>query len=89
MIIFLAVSEDWIARSVTDGVVKAALTVDKGCQAELLSWTIENFSSELGGTSSGLKNIKVKYTLGGQHQEVAYITKYNPDRGKSHSEFYV
>lgn len=67
---------------VTDVCVKAALTADKGSDACLLTWTVENFTKMTDNFATLVTSVKVKYSLHQQEQSVSYVVKMSPDPKK-------
>ncbi|XP_042872424.1 uncharacterized protein LOC122253424 [Penaeus japonicus] len=68
--------------------VEATLTRDKGPDARLLSWTIEDFTQKGDNFATFVTSVNVKYSLDNMDQLVSYVIKINPLRkGSEIDEF--
>lgn len=77
-----------LLKCVTDDVITAALHSDKGAEATLISWSLEDFTSQFDGATSVIKNVRIAYSLGGQSREVCYVLKVNQSRGEEANTFF-
>lgn len=61
--------------------IKATLKADKGEKAELLSWTIVDFTDVGDNYATVVTSVKVIYRLRGKEECKSYIVKVNSDKG--------
>ncbi|XP_064077472.1 uncharacterized protein LOC135195038 [Macrobrachium nipponense] len=61
--------------------VKAALKSDKGDGAQLVSWTIVDFTQKGDNYATVVTSVEVTYTLKGKEGNVTYVVKICPLRG--------
>ncbi|XP_045586387.2 uncharacterized kinase-like protein D1044.1 [Procambarus clarkii] len=65
---------------VTEDHVKKALLADKGSDALLESWVMEDFTKQGDNYACVVSSVRVKFSLHGDISEVVYIVKLNPCR---------
>ncbi|KAK7079865.1 hypothetical protein SK128_023960 [Halocaridina rubra] len=79
---------DDASACLTDNEICLALKADKSHEAKLISWTMEDVSSQTDGATSNIKNITIKYySSEKQEQEVYYILKVHSSRGELYDIF--
>ncbi|XP_045586388.1 uncharacterized protein [Procambarus clarkii] len=66
--------------NITEAHVKAALTADKGSEANLVSWSIKDFTNKGDNYATIVTSVSVKFSLAGQEQTTSYVVKLNPKR---------
>ncbi|KAG7164289.1 putative Ecdysteroid kinase-containing protein 6 [Homarus americanus] len=69
--------------------VKTALKVDKGSDAQLISWVTEDFTQKGEHFACIVTSIKVKYRQGGIENNITYVVKLNPQRNMKELREYV
>ncbi|XP_045586396.1 uncharacterized protein [Procambarus clarkii] len=76
-------------NNITEAHVKAALTADKGSEADLVSWSVKDFTHKGDNYATIVTSISVKFSLAGQEQTTSYVVKLNPKRpiGQDFSAF--
>nr|XP_045586390.1 uncharacterized protein LOC123748243 [Procambarus clarkii] len=76
--------------NITEAHVKAALTADKGSEADLVSWSVKDFTNKGDNYATIVTSVNVKFSLAGQEQTTSYVVKLNPKRTVElgMSEFY-
>ncbi|XP_066967213.1 uncharacterized protein [Macrobrachium rosenbergii] len=72
----------------TDDDVRLVLQRDKGPEASLISWSLEDLASKHDGFTSVIKNIRVKYSVAGQPGESCYVLKTYLSKGEEADYFY-
>ncbi|KAG7164307.1 putative Ecdysteroid kinase-containing protein 7, partial [Homarus americanus] len=65
---------------VTEADVKVALKADKGPDAQLSSWTVEDFTKQGDNYACVVSSVRVKFSCQGHNSEVVYVVKLNPCR---------
>nr|XP_045586386.1 uncharacterized protein LOC123748238 isoform X3 [Procambarus clarkii] len=75
--------------NITEAHVKATLTADKGSEADLVSWSVQDFTKKGDNYASVVTSVSVKYFLMGKDQTASYVVKINPQRsiGKDFADF--
>ncbi|KAK4322193.1 hypothetical protein Pmani_006992 [Petrolisthes manimaculis] len=63
---------------ITEQHVKSALRKDKGDEAQLLTWNINNFTEKGDNVATVVTSVVVQYHLGSQNHQTSYIIKLNP-----------
>ncbi|XP_045586392.1 uncharacterized protein [Procambarus clarkii] len=66
--------------NITEAHVKAALTVDKGSEADLVSWSVKDFTHKGDNYATIVTSVSVKFSLAGQERTTSYVVKLNPMR---------
>ncbi|XP_069958691.1 uncharacterized protein [Cherax quadricarinatus] len=74
--------------NITETHVKAALTADKGSEAKLISWSIEDFTNKGDNYATIVTSVSVQFSLLGKEQSSSYVVKLNPKR-PTNKEFSV
>nr|XP_045586398.1 uncharacterized protein LOC123748245 isoform X4 [Procambarus clarkii]XP_045586399.1 uncharacterized protein LOC123748245 isoform X5 [Procambarus clarkii] len=76
-------------NNIKEAHVKAALTADKGSEADLVSWSVKDFTHKGDNYATIVTSVSVKFSLEGQEQTTSYVVKLNPMRptGQDFSEF--
>ncbi|XP_042223023.1 uncharacterized protein LOC121867237 [Homarus americanus] len=76
--------EDFITqasqRLIKETHVKSALEADKGSNAQLISWKVEDFTIKGDNYACVVTSIKVTYRQGGSEHKATYVAKCNPCR---------
>ena len=67
-------------KLVTDEAVNAAVLADKGPDAKVLSWHIQDFTKYGDNFATIVTCIKVKALINGNEENLSYVTKLNPCR---------
>ncbi|XP_045586389.1 uncharacterized protein [Procambarus clarkii] len=67
-------------ENITEAHVKAALTADKGSEADLVSWSVKDFTNKGDNYATVVTSVSVKFSLAGQEQTTSYAVKLNPNR---------
>ncbi|KAG7170770.1 uncharacterized protein LOC121864073 [Homarus americanus] len=67
--------------------VMAALTADRGHDAELLSWTAHEFTEPGENTAAFLMCLEVEFSQNGKNDRINYIAKLNPLRTENWTDF--
>ncbi|XP_045603808.1 uncharacterized protein [Procambarus clarkii] len=65
---------------ITENHVQAALTSDKGNDAQLLTWSVKDFTTKGDNYACIVTSIAVNYRQGGEEKKVTYVAKCNPCR---------
>ncbi|XP_068227459.1 uncharacterized protein [Palaemon carinicauda] len=73
---------------VTDDDVKLVLQRDKGEEASLISWSVEDLTSNFDGYTSVIKNLRVNYSMQGHPNECCYVLKVYVSRGEEADYFF-
>ncbi|KAK3874030.1 hypothetical protein Pcinc_021004 [Petrolisthes cinctipes] len=63
---------------ITEQHVKSALRKDKGDEAQLLTWNINNFTEKGDNVATVVTSVVVHYHLGSETHQTSYIIKLNP-----------
>nr|XP_045586384.1 uncharacterized protein LOC123748238 isoform X1 [Procambarus clarkii]XP_045586385.1 uncharacterized protein LOC123748238 isoform X2 [Procambarus clarkii] len=66
--------------NITEAHVKAALTADKGSEADLVSWSVKDFTNKGDNYATIVTSVSVKFSLAGQERTTSYVAKLNPMR---------
>nr|XP_053635499.1 uncharacterized protein LOC128690800 [Cherax quadricarinatus] len=67
-----------LQNNITEAHVKAALTADKGSDAKLISWSIEDFTNKGDNYATIVTSVSVKFSLLGKKQSSSYVVKLLP-----------
>ncbi|XP_042858440.1 uncharacterized protein LOC122244565 isoform X2 [Penaeus japonicus] len=67
-------------KLLTEDKIKSALESDRGTEAELLSWTIKDFTKKGDNYACFVTSVEVQYRLGGKERTTSYVAKLNPCR---------
>ncbi|XP_047492827.1 uncharacterized protein LOC125041686 [Penaeus chinensis] len=69
-------------KLLTEESIRAALESDRGPEAELLSWKIQDFTKKGDNYACFVTSVQVRFRLGGEEEERAtsYVAKLNPRR---------
>lgn len=65
---------------ITESHVKGALAADKGSEADLISWSVVNFTKKGDNYACTVTSICVDYRQGGSEKKIIYVAKCNPCR---------
>ncbi|KAK3868493.1 hypothetical protein Pcinc_026118 [Petrolisthes cinctipes] len=63
---------------ITEQHVKSALRKDKGDEAQLLTWNINNFTKKGDNLATVVTSVVIDYHLGSETHQTSYIIKLNP-----------
>ncbi|XP_045586401.1 uncharacterized protein [Procambarus clarkii] len=66
--------------NITEAHVKAALTADKGNEADFVSWSVKDFTNKGDNYATIVTSVNVKFLLAGKEQTTSYVVKLNPKR---------
>ncbi|XP_045586381.2 uncharacterized kinase-like protein D1044.1 [Procambarus clarkii] len=77
--------------NITEAHVKAALTADKGSEADLVSWSVKDFTHKGDNYITIVTSVSVKFTLAGRESTSSYVIKLKPQMppGEVLSEFFA
>ncbi|XP_047494063.1 uncharacterized protein LOC125042469 [Penaeus chinensis] len=67
---------------ITEEAVKEALKADKGPEAQLASWEIEDFTKKGDNYSAMVTSVKLDFAVNGDNGSLIYIVKVNPCHGR-------
>ncbi|XP_042241134.1 uncharacterized protein LOC121878786 [Homarus americanus] len=67
-------------KVIRESFVEEALRLDKGDEAQLLSWTTEDINKKGNNYTSFISSVTVKYCKATVNQEVTYVVKLKPQR---------
>ncbi|XP_053635501.2 uncharacterized protein [Cherax quadricarinatus] len=65
-------------KNITEIHVKAALMADKGSEAKLISWSIEDFTNKGDNYATIVTSVSVLFSLLGKEQSLSYVVKLCP-----------
>lgn len=77
---------DFRPSEITQESVEAALKNDKGSDARLVSFAVQEFTKKGDNFGSSVDRIDAIYSLHGTKQSVSYVVKYNPKRFRAFVE---
>ncbi|XP_045586382.2 uncharacterized protein [Procambarus clarkii] len=64
--------------NITNAYVKAALTADKGSEADLVSWSVKDFTLKGDNYATIVTSVSVKFSLAGRESTSSYVIKLKP-----------
>ncbi|XP_069184328.1 uncharacterized protein [Procambarus clarkii] len=64
--------------NITEAHVKTALTADKGSEADLVSWSIIDFTKEGDNFATIVTSVSVTFSLAGKESKTSYVIKLKP-----------
>lgn len=67
--------------------MKEALKADRGAEAHLTSWEIEDFTKKGDNYSAMVTSVKLDFAADGENGSITYIAKVNPCHGREAFEY--